>query len=359
MVVDKITDFVVITSDLTRELDKLDEQANRTLAKNKFFLDAYGDQFDEFTKRKIEANNKYAEHVKSINEDEELSEAEKIRRLKILRQTANREIEKAELDRQTKNDERRKAEQEKINAANQIAFDKRKAEQDREQQQAFEHATALQRIADKVAEDKKIRNKQVAEEEEAEEFAQIDKSIAQLKRKEQAEKEAADAQIELDRLTAESKEKNLNLISGLLKNAANLIGESTTAGKALAVASTTIDTYQSATAAYKSMAGIPVVGPALGGVAAGLAVASGLANVKKILAVKTPSGRGGGSVPSISGGGMGAASSPQFNVVGNTGINQIANTLQNQPPVQAIVVASNVTSAQSANRNIVQSASLG
>jgi chemotaxis protein histidine kinase CheA len=361
MIVEKITDFVGVTSDLSRELDKIGLQAQTSLEKNKRFLDAYGDQLDEFTKRKIDLRQAYNEKVKELLANEELSQEEQQQRIEEARKRLVREIDKADSDRQAKNDERRKAEQEKINAANQVAAEKRKAEQLKEQQEAFEHATEMQRIADKVAEDKKIRNKQVAEEEEAEEFAQIDKSIAQLKRKEQAEKETADAQIELDRLTAESKQKNLNLIGGLLKDAANLIGESTTAGKALSIAATTIDTYQSATAAYKSMAGIPVVGPALGGVAAGLAVASGLANVKKILAVKVPGGRGGGgSAPSMSlptGGGIGSA--PQFNVVGNTGVNQIANTLQNQPPVQAIVVASNVTSAQSANRNIVQNASLG
>jgi chemotaxis protein histidine kinase CheA len=358
MIVEKITDFVGVTSDLSRELDKIGLQAQTSLEKNKRFLDAYGDQLDEFTKRKIDLRQAYNERVKELLANEELSQEEQQQRIEEARKRLVREIDKADTDRQAKNDERRKAEQEKINAANQVAAEKRKAEQLKEQQEAFEHATEMQRIADKVAEDKKIRNKQVAEEEEAEEFAQIDKSIAQLKRKEQAEKETADAQIELDRLTAESKQKNLNLIGGLLKDAANLIGESTTAGKALSIAATTIDTYQSATAAYKSMAGIPVVGPALGGVAAGLAVASGLANVKKILAVKVPGGRGGGgSAPSMSASGI--SSAPQFNVVGNTGVNQIANTLQNQPPVQAIVVASNVTSAQSANRNIVQNASLG
>jgi hypothetical protein len=52
--------------------------------------------------------------------------------------------------------------------------------------------------------------------------------------------------------------------------------------KAVNIASTIIDTYQSATAAYKSLAGIPIIGPALGGIAAGAAVAAGLANVQRI-----------------------------------------------------------------------------
>jgi len=43
-----------------------------------------------------------------------------------------------------------------------------------------------------------------------------------------------------------------------------------------------VDAYASANAAYKAMAGIPVVGPALGAVAGALALAAGLANVRMI-----------------------------------------------------------------------------
>ena len=50
----------------------------------------------------------------------------------------------------------------------------------------------------------------------------------------------------------------------------------------IAIAETAVNTYASATAAYKAMAGIPIVGPALGVMAAAAAVAAGNANVEKI-----------------------------------------------------------------------------
>ena len=86
-------------------------------------------------------------------------------------------------------------------------------------------------------------------------------------------------------------------------NLATIFGEQTALGKAAAVAQTTISTYQSATQAYSALAGITFVGPILGAVAAAAAVTSGLANVKKILAVKSGlpgegSGGGGASIPS-------------------------------------------------------------
>jgi hypothetical protein len=70
-------------------------------------------------------------------------------------------------------------------------------------------------------------------------------------------------------------------------------------------------------------------------------------------------GSGGASGSAPSGVGGGSATAPQFNVVGNSGVNQIAETLGQQQPVQAYVVANNVTTAQSMDRNIIQNASLG
>jgi hypothetical protein len=54
----------------------------------------------------------------------------------------------------------------------------------------------------------------------------------------------------------------------------------------LSIAQTLISTYESATSAYKAMAGIPVVGPALGTAAAAAAIAAGKANVDQIRAQK-------------------------------------------------------------------------
>jgi hypothetical protein len=56
--------------------------------------------------------------------------------------------------------------------------------------------------------------------------------------------------------------------------------------KTAAIAQATMDRYASAVAAFKSMASIPYVGPALGAVAAGVAITSGLINVGKIASAK-------------------------------------------------------------------------
>ena len=87
-------------------------------------------------------------------------------------------------------------------------------------------------------------------------------------------------------------------------------------------------------------------------------------NIKKAMAKTKEAASqagGGGDTGTVSAPApVAAASSPQFNMVGASSGNQIAEALagNNSQPVQAYVVANNVTSAQSLERNIVETTSL-
>lgn len=70
-------------------------------------------------------------------------------------------------------------------------------------------------------------------------------------------------------------------------------------GKTAAVANATIDTYKAINAAYSAMAGIAVVGPALGAAVAAAAIAAGLQNVSQIASVQLADG---GLVKAVTGG---------------------------------------------------------
>lgn len=102
----------------------------------------------------------------------------------------------------------------------------------------------------------------------------------------------ADGKAKYDKRLADKEKKwqedKYNYMGSLMSSAAKLAGENSAIGKALAVANTTIDTYRSATAAYASQL-IPGDPSSVvrGTIAAAAAVASGLANVKAILATKT------------------------------------------------------------------------
>lgn len=132
--------------------------------------------------------------------------------------------------------------------------------------------------------------------------------------------------------------------------------------KAANIAGATMDTYKAATGAYSSLASIPVVGVGLGIAAATAATVAGLLNVKKIASTQftgSASGGGGGSTASSSGGGGGAtnqAVTPNFNIVGNNGLNQLSQL--KQAPVQAYVVSGQMSTAQSLDRNRVRNATL-
>jgi hypothetical protein len=64
--------------------------------------------------------------------------------------------------------------------------------------------------------------------------------------------------------------------------------------KTLAIAQAMVDTYSSATAAYKAMVGIPIVGPGLAIAAAAAAIGAGLANVAAISKTEPPKAAKGG-----------------------------------------------------------------
>ena len=172
------------------------------------------------------------------------------------------------------------------------------------------------------------------------------------------EADQADARKKIAELEVKAKQELLQIGANALAVASNLLGESTDEGKAAAIASTTISTYLAAQQAYASQLAIPTPdAPFRAALAAGVAVASGLANVQKILSVQTPNGGGnGGGVPAV-----GAPQAPSFNVVGNSGVNQIAQTIgmQSLAPIKAYVVSQDVTTQQALDRNIVKSASLG
>ena len=171
--------------------------------------------------------------------------------------------------------------------------------------------------------------------------------------------EQAKKEIKTDKLTSDQK---LDLASSTLGSISGLLGESSDAGKAAAVAQATIETYKGAQSAFSSLAGIPIVGPALGAIAAASAISSGIATVKQITSTKTPGGKGGGgssiSAPSRV---VSSPVPPSFNVVGASETNQLAQSIgqEEKQPVKAFVVTNEVSNAQALERNIVESASIG
>lgn len=81
-----------------------------------------------------------------------------------------------------------------------------------------------------------------------------------------------------------------NMLGQTTDDLRSALGEGNKLYKAFAIANAIMNTYQAAVAAYQSASAIPVVGWVLGPVAAGAAVAAGLANVAKIRSARESGG---------------------------------------------------------------------
>ena len=118
--------------------------------------------------------------------------------------------------------------------------------------------------------------------------------------------------------------------------------------KKLRIVQTIIDTASNVVQSVRNGGGIPTGIPF--GIAAGAMGALQVAAISKTTFDSGGSGGGGGG-GNIGGG---APTAPNFNIVGNSGINQLAE-LGGQP-IQAYVVSGEVTSAQALDRNRIQNA---
>lgn len=168
---------------------------------------------------------------------------------------------------------------------------------------------------------------------------------------------------ELSRSSFDIANKTLSLIGGIneLFNAENEAQSKRNfqIDKAVKIAQATTSGIQATINAFATASKSPItIGfPAYPFVQAGLAGSFAAVNIAKIAKTKF----GGGGSPDLDtggGGGAGGGSMPQpsFNVVGDSGINQLAE-LQMQP-TQAFVVSGDITTAQSLDRNKIQNATI-
>ena len=140
-----------------------------------------------------------------------------------------------------------------------------------------------------------------------------------------------------------------------------LAGEGSKVGKAMAIGQATISGYQAVQNAFTTASLSPVTAafPAYPFIQAGLAGAFAAVNIKKIASTKPV---GASTPPSSSvGGAPSTPAIPNFNTVGASDTNQLADAIgsQSKQPIKTYVVASDVTTAQSLERNIITGATVG
>jgi hypothetical protein len=186
--------------------------------------------------------------------------------------------------------------------------------------------------------------KDLIDQKEALSLEQFQKGLINEQQYNEALKGYSDARMEIDKKENEAKMQNAAMAAGLLGTVSDLVGKNTAAGKATAIAATTIDTYLGAQKAYTSqlIPGDPS-SPIRAAIAAAIAVAGGIKNVREIVKTKVPGG-GAASAPSINAAAPGGV--PQVPTIGNSPITALGAAMQPTQPLRAYVVESEVTGSQ-------------
>lgn len=142
----------------------------------------------------------------------------------------------------------------------------------------------------------------------------------------------------------------------------DLVGQTTGAGKALASAGALVNTFLGITEIFSTKSVLPEPFATISRIANVAAVAaSGFAAVRNINRVQIPNVNI--SSPYFSGGGGGSSQPaqvqpPSFNIVGNSSINQLADTIREkeEKPVRAYVVSEDIENQAQLDRSIRKSA---
>lgn len=162
----------------------------------------------------------------------------------------------------------------------------------------------------------------------------------------------------IDEVTAQQK---LQLASQTFGALAGILGQNSKVGKAAGIAQAIINTYQGVTEVLKNPTTIPEPFGTIQKIASTATVlASGFQAVRAMQQTPIPVIAAGGGFGSGGGAGVAVSAPPQINTVGASSINQLAQTIsgQTKEPVRAYVVAGDVTSAQSLERNTIKEASI-
>ena len=380
-IIDKVTDFIGVTSQAERalaSLEKTTKRGNEGIEARIKVLTAQGGKEKEIyalSKQQGENELNFLRAKLKTKEGLNAEELKKFRDLKteqaVLDATEQKRITDNLTDAAKKNEDaskeaaaKRKAEAEKRKAEEEkLSEELLKTQQDRRKLLQEDNLISQ----DQIAKDKKEAEEKAKKEQEAIDNERIENQKKVLATTTnftlqgiQEQQNAAKAQAEIDRLETENKLKELELqkqgAMAALDAVASIIDQNSVAGKAIAVAKAIMSTYEGAS---KALGAYP---PPFGAIAAAATVAAGLANVKRIVSTNIPSARGTGNV-------SGGASAPSLNSAApiapappeaaTTNIStQSINALGNQA-IRTYVVESDVTSNQQRIAAIQQRARFG
>ena len=367
----EIEKFKKVLEDTTlseeKRLAALDEVTSRTKQLAEAQLEENQAQIDGLeAKIKLE-NNEIARRDLEIElsglRAERIQQQTELNNIEYDAEKVAREITQAEKDRKQAIADR--AEADRIAAEEKATADKKQAELDKAAADAKAAEDAQKKIDDATFVSEQLENLKIQEVKDTFKKAQAELEIERRKNREElvdrgatleqlaefdaryvTKKKALDKAAKdfaIDAAKAEQQAK-LQVAGDAFTLIASLSAEGSAQQKAAAMAATAIATFQGAQSAFAETKG----GIAIKSIAAGIAVATGLANIRKIAQTEIPGGAA-VSTPSISAptfSGTAAAG----NLVGE--FNDINTVGVDSAPQKVYVVANDVTSAQEADKKI-------
>jgi len=367
-IIDKVTDFIGVTSQAERALSSLEQstkRGNEGIESRIKLLTAQGGKEKEiYQLKQSQADNELNALRQRLSTTGKLTaeEQKRFRDLKTERDVLAAEEQKRINDNLLENAKKGEDASKEADAKRKAEAEKRKAEEEKLSEELLKTQQDRRKLLqeDNLISQEQIAKEKIAAEEKAKEEQEKADNDRFARQKEilstatnftlqgiQEQQNAAKAISEIDRIETENKLKELELqkqgAMAALDAVAGIIDQNSVAGKAIAVAKAIMSTYEGAN---KSLGAYPAP---FGAIAAAATIAAGLANVKKIVSTNIPSVRGSGSVgggaaaPSISAAAPMAPPQPQAQTT--TLDNQSINAIGAQVP-KAYVVESELTRTQ-------------
>jgi hypothetical protein len=370
--VNKITDFIGVTSESGRATAKVIADNEKAIASTERFLSLNADKYDEYTQRKIKANLEYKKNENEFLNDQKLTEDEKNTYIRQAREKANREIAKSDEDRikAAKEASKKLADEQKAIAD--------KLEADRKARKEQEYNDFVQFVNDlKASTDAEVELQAFLIEEQKRKEQELFDWRVDLAQQRYDESEAEYAFLqELNKKTLEDEQKTLdarlsaqldfaNSIGNVLGTLSGLFEQGTTASKIAAIAQIGLGTatgfIQGLDIAQK---GAKATGPAAPFAfpifyASQIAAVLGAAGKAKQVLSQVKGGPSGVNLPSAPNLAT-APVSPQLSTVNTvTQLNQASINEMGSAAGRAYVVESDITNQQEKIIRINRAARLG
>jgi hypothetical protein len=380
-VIEATTEYTKATIDQAKNITKLNNDYKVTQAINRGLIEDYDRQAEQQRQlrddtrlavtERIAANQKLAtildDQEKKLLENAQIAVDAAQAELALDEDNVDAQVRKKDALNELAAIRARIAGQRSEQLTNEAALEKELIDLETSKAQGVQEVAQITKLANAELIDNEVIRLEKLKQIEAEERLEIEKTLqTRIDSFKKGTQEEIDAQNELNRFKAESdaKENKRNkeiadakvaAVTGALGSLANLVGQNSKFGKAIAITQAIIDTYAGANKALGQ-------GGIFGFIGAASVIAAGFANIRNITSTKEPAppsfakGAAGGSVPTPA-----ISTPPAFNVVGATAESQLAQTIAGaqQKPVRAYVVSTDVSTQQALDRKTVNQATLG